>query len=127
VSVKYACSEVLRSDNERTNTLLLREAAGSRSMVAPSYNAYEKSHSVADSDHSVLWHALYRVCVACRVDDWQVYIKVKVKLSSYRHADAKGRGTSSSFLASALDGGEWSASRLGRALAPGKGPPVPIE
>jgi hypothetical protein len=24
-----------------------------------------------------------------------------------------------------LDGGEWSASRPGRALAPGKGPPVP--
>jgi hypothetical protein len=27
---------------------------------------------------------------------------------------------------SALDGGEWSASRPGRALAPGKRPPVPI-
>jgi hypothetical protein len=26
----------------------------------------------------------------------------------------------------ALDGGEWSASRPGRALPPGKGPPVPI-
>jgi hypothetical protein len=25
-----------------------------------------------------------------------------------------------------LDGGEWSASRPGRALAPGQGPPVPI-
>jgi hypothetical protein len=31
-----------------------------------------------------------------------------------------------SFTTSALDGGEWSASRPGRALAPGKGPPVPI-
>jgi hypothetical protein len=30
------------------------------------------------------------------------------------------------FLTSALDGGEWSASRPGRALAAGKGPPVPI-
>jgi hypothetical protein len=28
--------------------------------------------------------------------------------------------------ASSLDGGEWSASRPGRALPPGKGPPVPI-
>jgi hypothetical protein len=27
---------------------------------------------------------------------------------------------------SALDGGEWSASRPGRALPLGKGPPVPI-
>jgi hypothetical protein len=26
----------------------------------------------------------------------------------------------------ALGGGEWSASRPGRALPPGKGPPVPI-
>jgi hypothetical protein len=34
--------------------------------------------------------------------------------------------SSYSFLTSALDGGEWSASRPGRALAPGKGPSVPI-
>jgi hypothetical protein len=31
-----------------------------------------------------------------------------------------------SFSTSALDGGEWSKSRPGRTLAPGKGPPVPI-
>jgi hypothetical protein len=31
-----------------------------------------------------------------------------------------------SFTTSALDGGEWSASRPGRALPKGKGPPVPI-
>jgi hypothetical protein len=30
----------------------------------------------------------------------------------------------SSYSFSTLDGGEWSASRPGRALAPGKGPPV---
>jgi hypothetical protein len=29
-------------------------------------------------------------------------------------------------MTSALDGGEWSASRPGCALLPGKGPPVPI-
>jgi hypothetical protein len=34
--------------------------------------------------------------------------------------------SSYSFSTSALDGGEWSASRPGRALAPEKGPPVPI-
>jgi hypothetical protein len=33
------------------------------------------------------------------------------------------RYTSYSFSTSALDGGEWSASRLGCALVPGKGPP----
>jgi hypothetical protein len=39
-----------------------------------------------------------------------------------------GRGdiSSYSFQTSALDGGEWSASRPDRALPPGKGPPVPI-
>jgi hypothetical protein len=36
------------------------------------------------------------------------------------------RYSSYSFLTSALDGGEWSASRPGRALPPGKGSPVPI-
>jgi hypothetical protein len=36
------------------------------------------------------------------------------------------RYSSYSFLTSALDGGEWSASRPCRALSPGKGPPVPI-
>jgi hypothetical protein len=37
-----------------------------------------------------------------------------------------GKYSSYSFSTSALDGGESSASRPGRALAPGKGPPVPI-
>jgi hypothetical protein len=36
------------------------------------------------------------------------------------------RYSSYSFLTSALEGGEWSASRPGRALLPGKEPPVPI-
>jgi hypothetical protein len=34
--------------------------------------------------------------------------------------------SSYTFTTSALDGGEWSASLPGRALPPGKGPPVPI-
>jgi hypothetical protein len=36
------------------------------------------------------------------------------------------RYSSYSFLTSALEGGEWSASRPGRALPPGKESPVPI-
>jgi hypothetical protein len=36
------------------------------------------------------------------------------------------RYSSYSFLTSALEEGEWSASRPGRALAQGKGPPVRI-
>jgi hypothetical protein len=35
------------------------------------------------------------------------------------------RYSSYRFLTSALEGGEWSASRPGRALPPGKEPPVP--
>jgi hypothetical protein len=40
--------------------------------------------------------------------------------------EGERRYSSYSFSTSALDGGEWSASRPGRALPPGKGPPVPI-
>jgi hypothetical protein len=45
-----------------------------------------------------------------------------------RHGRAWGerRYSSHSFLTSALDGGEWLASRPGRALPPGKGHPVHI-
>jgi hypothetical protein len=44
-----------------------------------------------------------------------------------RHEGACGKSYSSySYSTSALDGGEWSASRPGRALPPGKGPPIPI-
>jgi hypothetical protein len=44
------------------------------------------------------------------------------------HGGAWGerRYRSYSFTTSALDGGEWSASRPGRSLPPGKGPLVPI-
>jgi hypothetical protein len=57
-------------------------------------------------------------------------ITVKGKMIRLHAMEALGVGerrySSYSFLTSALDGGEWSASRLGRALPPGKGPPVPI-
>jgi hypothetical protein len=54
--------------------------------------------------------------------------KVKVKQSLYTPWRRLGERmySSYSFTTSALDGGEWSASRPGRALPPGKGPPVPI-
>jgi hypothetical protein len=52
----------------------------------------------------------------------------KLKLSHYTPWRCMGerRYSSYSYLTSALDGGEWSASRPGRALPPGKEPPVPI-
>jgi hypothetical protein len=56
----------------------------------------------------------------------QTYDK-QAKLSRYRRAGDKRERTYSfcAFLTSALDGSKWSASRPGRALPPGKGPPVP--
>jgi hypothetical protein len=52
----------------------------------------------------------------------------KVKLSHYTPRRRLGNRSYSSysFTTSALDGGEWSASRPGRALPSGKGPPVSI-
>jgi hypothetical protein len=52
----------------------------------------------------------------------------KLKLSHYKPLSCleERRYSTCSFSTSALDGGEWSVSRPGRALPPGKGPPVPI-
>jgi hypothetical protein len=49
--------------------------------------------------------------------------------SATRHGGACGerRYSSYPFLTSALDGGEWSASRPGRALPPGKEPRYPLD
>jgi hypothetical protein len=54
--------------------------------------------------------------------------KSKVKQSRYTPWRRLGERVyrSYSFTTSALDGCEWSASRPGRALPSGKGPPVPI-
>jgi hypothetical protein len=56
-----------------------------------------------------------------------ILIKSRVKPSRYTPWRRLGerRYSSYSFTTSALDGGEWSASRPDRALPPGKGPPVP--
>jgi hypothetical protein len=56
-------------------------------------------------------------------------VKGKGKVVPLRSIEAHlgyRRYSSYSFLTSALEGGEWSASRPGRALPPGKEPPVPI-
>jgi hypothetical protein len=61
---------------------------------------------------------------------WRLTLRprCKVKLSFYRRAGDKGERMYStySFLTSALDVGELSASCPGLALPPGKGPPIPI-
>jgi hypothetical protein len=62
---------------------------------------------------------------------WALFIlRVKEKGKQSRNTPwwrlEKRRYSSYSFLTSALDGDEWSASRPDRALPRGKGPPVPI-
>jgi hypothetical protein len=51
-----------------------------------------------------------------------VKVKKKVNMSHYCNAGTKGERRCSfySFLTLAVNGGEWSASRPGRALPPGK-------
>jgi hypothetical protein len=66
-----------------------------------------------------------------KIDCKSVYGQCSGMLYSCRathHGDAWGerRYSSHSFLTSALERGEWSASRPGRTLPPGKEPPVPI-
>jgi hypothetical protein len=56
-------------------------------------------------------------------------VKIKGKVIPLHAMEAHGgerRYSCYSFLTSAIDGGEWSASRPGQALPPGKEPPVPI-
>jgi hypothetical protein len=52
-------------------------------------------------------------------------LKKAVLLYAMKALGGERKYSSYSFSTSALDGGEWSASHLGRALAPGKGPLVP--
>jgi hypothetical protein len=55
-----------------------------------------------------------------------LYVQLKaVPLNSMEAIEGGRMHSPCSFLTLALDGGEWSASRPGRDLAPGKGPPVP--
>jgi hypothetical protein len=56
-----------------------------------------------------------------------MYVKIKdVPQNTYGGAGGERMYSAYSFSTSALDGGEWLASRPGLALPPGKGPPVPI-
>jgi hypothetical protein len=64
-----------------------------------------------------------------RVFDKRVIKRIKAKAVPLHATKALGgerRYSSYSFSTSVLGGGEWSASRHGRALAPRKRPPVPI-
>jgi hypothetical protein len=86
-----------------------------------------------------LWWILIQKVRDSNPDCWSVLIekllnqanamiKKKQSCPATRHGGAWGerRYSSYQFLTSALDGSEWSASRPGRPLPPGKVPPVPI-
>jgi hypothetical protein len=62
------------------------------------------------------------------LDLFTLVISGKATQSHNTPMEEQGERMYSSYLFTtpALDGGEWSASRPGRALPPGKGPPVPI-
>jgi hypothetical protein len=52
--------------------------------------------------------------------------KKTVPQHTYGGEGGGGMCISYSFMTSAVDGDEWSASHPDRALPPGKGPPIPI-
>jgi hypothetical protein len=64
-------------------------------------------------------------CTGISVAETSQFNKVKAKAVPLHATKALGgkEYSSYSFSSSTLDGGEWSASRPGRALDPGKGPP----
>jgi hypothetical protein len=75
-------------------------------------------HPPQKSEHPPFWNG------------WNHEVKITIKSWSCPNTHHEGawgerRHRSYSFSTSALDGGEWSASRPGRALVPRKGPPVP--
>jgi hypothetical protein len=92
--------------------------------------------------HDLLQYCVYRHAVALTlvtaIPSYVALKRVSDRLEKYYKseavplllADASGERedySSYSFLTSALDGGECSASLLGRALSPGKGPPTPLD
>jgi hypothetical protein len=103
------------------------------SWIIKIWSSYYKNYKIRVSDNWLLSLLTIQVpalsgckcfcSTSCKFDQ-----QLKLKLSHYtpRRCLGEMRYSSYSFLTSALDGGELSASRPGRSLAPGKGPPVAI-
>jgi hypothetical protein len=126
-----------------TNVALKRESCReSNPVVQPIVNRYSDGHKkkvgnrISTPGDLKLWRRGAELTVCYRLAGSRVINEVKLlkcnakkpKLYHYMQEGAWGerRYSSYSFWTSALDGGEWSASRPGRALASGKGPAVPI-
>jgi hypothetical protein len=90
-----------------------------------SREAYQMSNCLIISEVIMNWDLLQASAIKSW---WYLYDWKKQNSPATRHGGAWGerRYSSYSFTTSALDGCEWSASRPGRALSPGKGPPLPI-
>jgi hypothetical protein len=100
--------------------------------------------AVLSPNHTATWCTIWKCCVwgprfelglLVSPSFWEhrftnyIYVnnkKLKVSHCAPRGAWEERRYGSYSFITSGLDGGEWSASRPGRALPLGKGLPVPI-
>jgi hypothetical protein len=63
---------------------------------------------------------------AVSLEIWMCKVNVKQSHNTSMKAQGERMHSSYSFTTWALDGGEWSASRPGSSLPPGKGPTVPI-
>jgi hypothetical protein len=70
----------------------------------------------------------FKVDIYTTCSGLNIFIKSKAAPLHAMEGDGGGerRYSSYSYLTSALDGGEWSASHPGRSLPPGKEPLVPI-
>jgi hypothetical protein len=67
-----------------------------------------------------------RVCI-CNSNPHTVELQVKLSLYTSCRRQGERKYSSYTLLTSALDGGEWLASRPGRALPPGKDPRYPLD
>jgi hypothetical protein len=104
---------------------LLSHIAGESNFIIIRGSCGNGCSSLAVSAFCALRQLCMRKCVHSNVFN---KVEEKVKWSRYtpwRHMGER-RYSSYSFLISALDGGQLSSSRPGRALPPGKRPPVPI-
>jgi hypothetical protein len=99
-------SHMLRTAKSSTNCASKQRGRRTDSWTSPGFTA---------------WHG--------DVASFVAFFLVKVKLSCYRHAGGKRERKyySYSFLTSALDRGEWSASRPGRTLLSEKDPRYPLD
>jgi hypothetical protein len=107
---QYTSMEHWSASTRLLSTILLSSSL-SHVYQSAFFVAHEDSHlSILNLEHDSIW---------------KLNLHSVLKLKPWRRL-GEGRYSSYSFLTSVLDGGEWSASRPGHTLAPGKGPLYPL-